>query len=76
MAVKNPRVGDERRRCRETVLVERTRVRRSERENEFISFRSMPVGSWVASVRSVSVTQAIRLRIHLTEPARALITSG
>lgn len=38
--------------------------------------RSMFGGSVVGNVRSVSVNQAMRSRIHRTDPARALITSG
>lgn len=75
MAVRKPRVADERSKCRETVFVERSCVRRSARERLFAFVSSRPVGSLAESVRRVSVIQAIRSRIHLTEPVRALITS-
>lgn len=58
------------------MLVAWSCVRRSGRERLLAFLRSMPAGRIVGSVRRVSVTQAMRSSVHLTEPARALITSA
>ena len=50
-------------------------MRRSGSERLFAFVRSTLAGRLEGSVRRVSVTHAIRSRIHRTEPARALITS-
>ena len=76
IAVRKPRVGDESKRCSEIVLVARSCFRRSGKERLLAFLRSLPAGRIVGSVRRVSVTQAMRSRVHLTEPVRALITSA
>ncbi len=76
MAVRKPRVGEERRRCSEMVFVELRWARTSGRESWLMSVRDRPGGSVLGSVRRVSVSQAMRSRTQRTEPARALITSG
>ena len=50
-------------------------MKRSVSERSFAFVRSIPGGRFVWSVRRVSVTHAMRSRIHLTDPARALMTS-
>ena len=75
MAVRKPRVGDERRRCREMVLVLCRWARSSGRGRLLALVRSIVGGKVVGSVRSVSVIQAKRSKTQRTDPARELITS-
>jgi hypothetical protein len=75
MAVRKPRVGEDSKICRETVLDERRWARRSGRENLLAFVRSMLRGRLAGRRRRVSVIQAMRSRVHRMEPARALMTS-
>lgn len=76
MAFRKPRVGEERRRCRETVLVECRWDTRSGRERVFAFVRSIDGGSVVGSVSRVSASQAMSSSTHRTEPVNASITSA
>lgn len=71
MAVRKPRVGEERRRCSEMLFVVWRWVR-SEGSERLAGFVRSIVDE---SVKSVSVIQAMRSRIQRTEPASKLITS-
>lgn len=75
MAFKNPRVGEERRRCRETMFVEWRWATRSGRDRVLAFVRSIEGGSVEGSVRSVSANQAMSSRTHRIEPPSASITS-
>lgn len=75
MAVRKPRVGDERRRCREMVFVDCRWARRSGSEKPAALVRSIPGGKVDGRVRRVSTSQAIRSSTHRTDPVRALMTS-
>jgi hypothetical protein len=76
MAVRNPRVGEERRRWREMVLVEWRWARRSGSERLVVWVRSTVFGSVSGREIRVSMSQAMRSKTQRTDPARALMTSG
>lgn len=76
MAVKKPRVGEERRRCRDMVLVVCKWARSSGSWRLLTLVRSIVGGKVVGRVTSVSVSHAMSSKTQRTEPARELITSG
>ncbi len=75
MAVRKPRVGDERRRCREMVFVVWRCARSSGSWRLLALVRSIVGGKLSERLRSVSVSHAMRSKTQRTEPARELITS-
>jgi hypothetical protein len=75
MAVRKPRVDDERRRCRDMVLVLCRWARSSGRGRLLALVRSIVGGKVEGRVRSVSISQAKKSSTQRTEPARELITS-
>jgi hypothetical protein len=75
MAVRNPRVGEERRRWRDIVLVEWRWARRSGSERLVVWVRSTVGGRVFGREIRVSMSQAMRSRTQRTDPARALMTS-
>lgn len=62
--------------CNEMLFVDRRWAISSGIENPSGFVRFIEEGSMVGSVRSVSVSQAMKSKTQRTEPARALITSG
>jgi len=75
MAVKKPRVGEERRRCRDIVLVLCKWARSSGSGMLLALVRSMIGGRVVGRLMRVSVSHAMRSKTQRTDPARELITS-
>jgi hypothetical protein len=75
MAVRKPRVGDERRRWRDMVLVLCKWARSSGSGRLLALVRSIVGGNVPGRARSVSVNQAKRSKTQRTDPARELITS-
>ena len=75
MAVRKPRVGDERRRCKDIVLVLCKWARSSGRGRVLALVRSIVGGKVEGRVRSVSVSHAKKSSTQRTEPAREFITS-
>ena len=75
MAVRKPRVGEERRRCSEMVLLDWRCVMRSGRESVAGFVRVIESGMVSLTSSNCAMSQAMRSRVQRTEPARALITS-
>jgi hypothetical protein len=75
MAVRKPRVEDERRKCKDMVFVMCRCARRSGSDID-VDVRSIVEGTDLGKSSKVSMSHAMRSRVHRTDPARELMTSG